>query len=179
MQVPREKVGPFLYARISPTQPWSEPDQEADLVENQFSLLASFCWISLQPVGSFTHLLSAQGTPQERAAKMTSTGSPQVSMLASTDHETQHKLSKPEEINKRGCSYQDNLESILRVSVLTSTAFLTMCHHSEEAGPDLSKGPKRTPALPRSHHFQAQRALFSTLKTSSSSQVYRFLAQCC
>lgn len=184
MQVPYEKVGPFLLASISPTQSWHEPDWETDLVENQFSPLVSSYLISLQPVSSFTHLLPAQGRPQEHAAKKTTfSGSPQIGRpLASRDPETQHKLSKLGEINKRVCSYQDNLESVLWVSALTSTAFLTMCHHSEEAGPDLSKVPKCTPVLPRSHRFQALHALcalFSTLKTSSSSQVYRLLAQCC
>lgn len=131
-----------------------------------------------------THLLSAQGRPQNMQPK----GWLLLGAHRLTAHWHQEILKFNISSPSVGKSAQEdaharaNLESILWASALTSTAFVTTCHPSGEAGPDLSKGPEHTPALPRCHHFQALHvlhALSSTLKISSSSQVYHFLSQCC
>lgn len=87
------------------------------------------------------------------------------------DYEIQHRLPKPGKINRKGSSYQGSLESIQWVSAQIPTAVVTMCHCFGEVRPDLSKGPKCTPALlgsPHSKHYMHSLALLKPLHPARS-----------
>lgn len=178
VQVPRGKVGPFLHTSISPTQPWYEPHQETDLVENQFLPLASYCWINLQPVRSSPISYWHKGGHRNvqpwgwlllGAHRLTACWHQEILKLNISSPSLQK--STQEDAHARATS-----RTSCELQRSSSIAFVTTCHPSEEAGPDLSKGPEHTPALPRCHHFQARHVLSALSSTHKPLQPARSIA---